>query len=56
MNLIDELHAVAAALHDAEIDYAVCGGIAVTIHGAVRTTKDIDILISRGDVSRVMDA
>jgi len=56
VNLIDELHAVATALHDAGIDYAVCGGIAVTIHGAIRTTKDIDILISRGDVSRVMDA
>lgn len=56
MNLIDELHAVASALHGAGIDYAVCGGIAVTIHGAVRTTKDIDILISQGDVSRVMDA
>ncbi len=56
MNLVDELHAVARALHDAEIPYAVCGGIAVTIHGATRTTKDIDLLVARRDVPRVLDA
>lgn len=56
MNLVDELHAVARALHAAGIPYAVCGGIAVTIHGATRTTKDIDLLVARSDVPRVLDA
>ena len=44
MNLVDELHAVSRALSAAGISFAVCGGIAVTIHGATRTTKDIDLL------------
>ncbi len=55
MNLVDELHAVAAALTAAGIRYAICGGIAVTIHGAIRSTKDIDVLIDPADVSRVLD-
>lgn len=29
----------------AGIDYALCGGLAVAIHGYVRATKDIDVLI-----------
>ncbi len=56
MNLVDELFAIAAALRAAGIRYAVCGGIAVTIHGAVRTTKDIDLLVERADLARVLDA
>ena len=47
MNIVDELHAVAAALRTAGIPYAVCGGIAVTVYGATRSTKDIDIVIAR---------
>lgn len=56
MNLVDELHAVAGAMRAARIPYAICGGIAVTIHGATRTTKDIDILVARVDVPRVLEA
>lgn len=55
MNLVDELHAIAAALTRAGIAYAVCGGVAVTIHGATRSTKDIDIVIARADLPRVLD-
>lgn len=56
MNLVDELHAIVAALHRESIPYAVCGGVAVTIHGATRTTKGIDLLVRREDVERVLDA
>ncbi|MDB4962604.1 MAG: uncharacterized protein JWP01_2603 [Myxococcales bacterium] len=55
MNLVDELHAIAAALESAGIRYAVCGGIAVTMHGATRSTKDIDIVVAPADVQRVLD-
>lgn len=55
MNLIDELHAIVAALAGASLQYAVCGGIAVTIHGATRTTKDIDLLVHRADVPRILE-
>lgn len=56
MNLVDELHAIVNALRAAAIDYAVCGGIAVTIHGATRSTKDIDLVVRREDVDHVTDA
>lgn len=56
MNLVDELHSIVAALAAARIEYAVCGGVAVTIHGATRSTKDIDILVARVDVARALDA
>jgi hypothetical protein len=36
---------VITALHQAEIDYAVIGGFALTLHGAVRGTVDIDLAI-----------
>lgn len=55
MNLVDELYALAAALEGAGVRYAVCGGIAVTVHGATRTTKDIDLLVRRQDVPRVLE-
>lgn len=56
MNLVDELHAIARVLGAAAVPYAVCGGIAVTIHGATRTTKDIDVLVARADLQRALDA
>lgn len=55
MDLVDELHSVCSALDDAAVVYAICGGIAVTIHGAPRTTKDIDLLVQREDVERVLE-
>lgn len=55
MNLVDELHAIAAALTTASVTYAICGGVAVTAHGATRSTKDIDILVARADLQRALD-
>ena len=56
MNIVDELHAIAAALRHAGIPYAVCGGIAVTAYGATRSTKDIDIAIAREHLSGALTA
>lgn len=56
MNLVDELHAVSRALSDAGVAYAICGGVAVTIHGATRSTKDIDLLVAPDDVPRALSA
>lgn len=56
MNLVDELHAIADVLAAAAIPYAVCGGIAVTAYGAIRSTKDIDILVLTEDLSKVLEA
>lgn len=43
--LLDELSQLISALDENEIEYAVCGGLALTIHGFPRATFDIDILI-----------
>lgn len=56
MNIVDELHAIAAALRGAEIPYAVCGGIAVTAYGATRSTKDIDVVIAREHLAAALAA
>lgn len=56
MNLVDELHAIAAALQSAGVRYAVCGGVAVSAHGAPRSTKDIDIIIAAEDLQLALDA
>lgn len=55
MNLVDELHRIAAALEGAGVRYAVCGGLAVTVHGAPRTTKDIDLIIDAEQVDAVLE-
>jgi hypothetical protein len=56
MNLVDELHAIARTLGESGIPYAVCGGVAVTIHGATRTTKDIDLLVPSDRVEAIVEA
>ena len=56
MNIVDELHAIAKALRDAGIPYAVCGGIAVTAYGATRSTKDIDIALAREHLTAALAA
>ncbi|MCE9534043.1 MAG: hypothetical protein K8T89_23435 [Planctomycetes bacterium] len=38
------------------LDFAVCGGIAMLLHGFVRFTKDIDLLIRFEDLDRVLAA
>ncbi len=43
--LLDELSQLISALDENEIEYAVCGGLSLAIHGFVRATLDIDILI-----------
>lgn len=43
--LSDELSQIISALEDGGIEYAVCGGLALTIYGFPRATFDIDVLI-----------
>ncbi len=43
--LLEELSELISALDKNDIEYAVCGGLALTIHGFPRATFDIDILI-----------
>ena len=43
--LLDELSQLISAFDENQIEYAVCGGLALTIHGFPRATFDINILI-----------
>jgi hypothetical protein len=43
---------LAQRLEKAGIAYAVIGGMAVNAHGAERTTKDVDVLLTREDFGR----
>jgi hypothetical protein len=54
LDLVSELANVVRALDAAGVPYALCGGIAVTIHGHVRATKDIDLLILPEDRTRAL--
>lgn len=43
--LDDELTRLRDRLEDAQIEYALCGGLAMGVHGHPRATVDIDVLI-----------
>ncbi len=44
-NLIDEFIGFTETLNEKGLDYAVCGGWAMAIHGLPRATLDIDVLV-----------
>lgn len=50
-DLLSEFSAVIRAFERAGVRYAVIGGIAVTIHGYVRATEDMDFLIRPRDLN-----
>ncbi len=39
------LHDICSALDKAEVPYAIVGGYAVALHGAIRGTVDVDVVI-----------
>ena len=56
MHLKDELFLIADTLSAAKVDYALCGGVAVAVHGYPRATRDIDLLIREEDLERTVPA
>lgn len=53
--LYDELRNIVDALDRSNIDYALCGGIAMAVHGRPRFTADIDILILSDSLASVLE-
>lgn len=53
-DVLDEFVALTKTFTVAKIDYAVCGGLSVMIHGFVRATEDIDILVEAESLARVV--
>ena len=55
-NLFEEFRAIVGALGDARVPYAICGGIAMSIHAHPRATIDIDLLAPPDAVVKIVDA
>ncbi len=50
----DGLLALRKLLARAQVPYALVGGVAVIHHGYVRATRDLDLLLERGDLARLL--
>jgi|SRR5450432_49769 len=53
LDLFEELKSVIARLDKEGVPYALCGGLAMAVHGFPRATVDIDIVILANDLGRV---
>jgi len=53
VDLFAELKSLAAGLEAGGLDYALCGGVALAIHGVPRATQDIDLLVRPEDLDRL---
>lgn len=53
-NLYDELKALVGALNQEKVPYALCGGLAMAVYGFPRATVDIDLLVQREDLQRIL--
>jgi hypothetical protein len=51
---VTELAGLIAALETDGASYALCGGLALAVHGYVRATTDIDLLVPGTELERVI--
>ena len=54
LNPVTELETLVDALHADEVPYALCGGLALGVHGHPRATADIDLLVEGSDLERAL--
>lgn len=55
LDLEQELRRIVEAFDAATIPYALCGGLALAVHGHPRATIDIDLLVTEDNVSRAKE-
>ena len=55
-NLFEEFRIIVGALAAARVPYAVCGGIAMSIHARPRATIDVDLLAPPAAVASIAEA
>jgi hypothetical protein len=53
LDLYEELGAVVDALESHHLQYALCGGLAMAVHGFTRATVDIDLLVPADAVDAI---
>ena len=56
LDLETELESAIEALTRANVPYALCGGLALAIHGHPRATRDIDLLVPPTAISAALDS
>ena len=56
MDRYAELCALVRALDDAEIEYALCGELALAVYGITRATRDISLLAQQADLANIRAA
>lgn len=54
--LVEELRLLVGEFNDREIEFALCGGLAVAAHGFTRATQDIDFLIREESLEKAYAA
>ena len=54
-DLYEEFRKLIGALNEHDIDYALCGGLAMAVYDRPRTTIDIDLLISSESLNRTLE-
>ena len=52
-DIFEEFQNLIGRINEKQIDYAVCGGWAMAVHGAPRATVDIDLLVANENLSKV---
>lgn len=45
MNIVEELRGIVTRLTETDVDYALCGGLAMAVYAMPRATLDIDLMI-----------
>jgi hypothetical protein len=54
MDIYKEFIDIITALQAEKIDFTVCGGFAMALHGLARFTQDIDLLVREADVDKIV--
>jgi len=54
LDLFDELRSLVADLAERQVDYALCGGLAMAVYGTPRATVDIDLLVPEDSLEAVV--
>jgi hypothetical protein len=56
VDLFAEFESLIRALNAANLDYAVCGGFALAVHGFPRATQDVDLLLPEASLPALRSA
>jgi hypothetical protein len=56
LDLITELEGLIKSFESGGVEYALCGGLAVAIHGHPRATMDIDVLVQAEQLTGAIQA